>query len=113
MWISVLVTMGLMGNFHPIPVSPKITEIVNSFNQTTLSRVGYNGIYRENMWIVQKAHEQIVNGRNIIALLHNKFTHNINCMNMFDYFGKISLTSIHPCDNELYLSGNITELVLL
>ena len=101
MWIAVLVTMGLMtGNFHPIPVDETTTGIVNSFNKTTLSRLVYNGIYEENMWTIQKAHEQIVNGRNLIVLLHNKITRNTNtCMNIFDYFGDISLTSIYTCDD--------------
>ena len=114
MWFAVLVTMGLMvGDFHPIPVDKNINEIVNSFNETTLSRLGYNGIYNKNMWTVEKAHAQIVTGRNLIVLLHNKLTNDTNtCMNIFDSFGSTSLTSIKACDDALYLSGQITEFIL-
>ena len=83
-------------------VDSEINKIVNSFDQDTLWRAGYNGIFEKNMWEVQEVAEQLVNGKNIIVKAKNKLKKNNSeyiCMKIFEKFGLHTIENVSPCQS--------------
>ena len=91
-----------VGSYDMGIVDSEIIKIVNNFDQNTLWKAGYNGIFEKNMWEVQEVAQQLVNGKNIIVKLKNKLEEEKNdsnyiCMKIFEKFGLHTIENITPC----------------